>query len=120
MNLWRPKSRTEWWLAFAASLSFVPFTLSMAGILLAQSLNAPLFYPAGILAAPVFAGYLISHTRMRLVVKVLFICAAFAGIAFSYLPRSSCGEEDSLNIKGGAVTEGKTGEGGCNVLSQKT
>lgn len=88
----------------------------MAGILLAQSLNAPLFYPAGILAAPVFSCYLISHTRMHLVAKVLFICAAFAGIAFSYLPRSSCGEEDSLNVKGSAVVEGKTNEGGCTVL----
>lgn len=120
MSLWRPNTRTEWWLAFVASLVLVPFGFSMGGMLLAQSLDAPLFYPAGILAAPVLACYLISYTRIHWGAKVLLICIAFAGIAFSYLPRSSCGEDVPQKVQRGAASEERNSVGGCNGPSRKT
>lgn len=82
--------------------------------MLAQSLDFPMLYPAGLFVAPVFACYLLGLTRIPMLAKVLLIPAVFASIAFSYLPRSSCSEEDSPQVEEGVVHEGKTGEVSCN------
>lgn len=96
LPLWRPKNRTEWWLAFLTSLTAIPFAFVMVGLGAAQTLNIPQLYLIGLVAGPIFSCYLLGVTRLPLPVKIIAIPIVFAAISFTYLPRSSCGEESSV------------------------
>jgi len=93
MTLWRPKNRTEWWLAFVASLTAIPFMLNIAGIGISQALDFPAIYLFGLVVGPIYSCYLLAVTRLPTVSKVIVIPLLFAAIGFTYLPRSTCGDE---------------------------
>lgn len=94
MILWRPKNRGEWWFAFVGALVVLAPALSFGGIAIAQHLQAEDLSFLGPVVAAQPAIYLVLVSRLRLLWKALLVPVLAVGLAFIYVPRSSCGDVD--------------------------
>lgn len=111
MNLWRPPTRTLWWIAFVASLIVVPTAVVLVAILF-----VPFLFPLILLLAPLAACYLIAVTRLAIAVRVALVAVLFVGIAYLYLPRSTCGPDEAPDASDGrnVVATDARKRYGCN------
>lgn len=94
MTLWRPRTRTAWWVAFTASSILVPVLIALTSLIAGQLMgNVLVFYIVSLLLAPIAGCYLLVVTRLPFLAKVILIPVFFVTFVYMYAPRSRCGDE---------------------------
>lgn len=92
--MWRPRTRTAWWVAFTASTFLVPLLVALTSLMVGQLVGKVfVFHVVTLLLTPIAGCYLLAVTRRPLFVKVILIPVFFVTIAYMYSPRSRCGDE---------------------------
>ena len=94
MKLWRPTNRVEWWFAFVGALLVLAPAVSFCGFAIAQLFSAEYLSWLGRIAAAIPAVYLILVSGVGPAWKALVAPAVAAAVLVTYVPRSSCGDED--------------------------
>lgn len=109
MKLWRPSNRLEWWFAFAGTLLVLAPAASFCGVAIARLFNAEYLSWLGRIAAAIPAIYLILASRVGTAWKALLVPVVAAAVLVTYVPRSSCGDEETP-VQLGTRTEAR----GCH------
>lgn len=113
MRMWRPKSQTEWWLAFLGATLVVPLAIAIAvsGV---AAISSELAFLAMPLLTPLAGSYLLAITRKPLWFKVAAIPLYFAAVGYSFIPRHSCGDEYASSRHKSSAQVSETMEHGCH------